>query len=131
MIPFITKNDKKHKTTTTTTTTNLMGKKSRRSRPSKKERKVNQDAMKAKYDLNSRASVSTNKCKRITVADGIVQQQNGVSGAAAAAAVGQRVSSAIFGNRQLGVIQGLGGGNWVRSSGGRRQGQELRLRLSI
>ena len=44
-----------------------MGKKSRRSRPSKKERKVNQDAMKAKYDLNSRAFISTNKCKRITI----------------------------------------------------------------
>ena len=44
-----------------------MGKKSRRSRPSKKERKVNHDAMKAKYDLNSRAFISTKKCKRITI----------------------------------------------------------------
>ena len=44
-----------------------MGKKSRRSRPSKKERKVNNDAMRAKYDLNSRAFISTNKCKRITI----------------------------------------------------------------
>ena len=42
-----------------------MGKKSRRSRPSKKERKVNNDAMKAKTKLNSRASISTSKCKRM------------------------------------------------------------------
>ena len=92
-----------------------MGKKSRRSRPSKKERKVNQDAMKAKYDLNNRASVSTKKCKRITVVDGT--SQGDVDG------VGYGVSSAMTANRQLGIIQGLGGGNWVRSSGGRRGGQ--------
>ena len=41
-----------------------MGKKSRRSRPSKKERKVNKDAMKAKTNFNGRACISTSKCKR-------------------------------------------------------------------
>ena len=41
-----------------------MGKKSRRSRPSKKERKVNNDAMKAKTNFNGRACISTSKCKR-------------------------------------------------------------------
>ena len=92
-----------------------MGKKSRRSRPSKKERKVNQDAMKAKYDFNSRAFISTNKCKRIRVEDGVAStQQDGVVAG---------VSGAMLANRQLGIIQGLGGGNWVRSSGGRRGGQ--------
>ena len=46
-----------------------MGKKSRRGRPSKKERKVNNDAMKAKTKFNEKASISTSKCKRMERAE--------------------------------------------------------------